>query len=43
MKTTQMMAIQLMIGPQVLLSIHGPGSNTPGLMRRRNTGVRYEM
>ena len=40
MKTTQMIAIQLMIGPHVLLSTHGPGLNALGLMRRRNTGVR---
>ena len=43
MKTTQTMAIQLMTGPHVLLSTHGPGLNALGLMRRRNTGVRYAM
>ncbi len=40
MKTTQMMAIQLMIGPHVLLSTHGPGWNASGLIRLRKTGVR---
>ena len=40
MKMTQTIAIQLMIGPHVLLSTQGPGWKALGLMRRRNTGVR---